>query len=178
MPRLFGLEMTRFTLMTRILIGSALAALSFIFLIYIPLNVMEIVSMIMQRLPSSAMLPPSMYLIIALLGAVIACLTFVVVVARGSKIYGPVLMAYGLVFVAYIVAFFQGGSMSLYLSLGSVAGFNDFSARMALSMFGIMVLYALPFALVAVKGIVVTRHAFMTAGRASGTDRVHDPGVT
>lgn len=166
MPRLLGLELTGTTMAIRVLIGAVLALLSFLFLVYIPLNIIEIVAVMMEQLQASSGLPLWLYWTIAALGTAVSCLTFAVVVLRGGKAYGPILMAYGVLFVAYIVASFQGGTIPLDLSLAGVAGFHDLSVRLTFDIFWMMVLYALPFALVLVKGAVVTYHDLIATRRS------------
>jgi hypothetical protein len=143
------------SLAVRLLTGSVVALAAFITLYFIPSNL----SSFLAGYSPNGLAPSIASLVAALvtptllaIGLLITALVFVGVVVRGSVVYGPVLVATGLGFIAYFYALFQGGSVSFQIPQELV---GNLSGSIVVRLDQLVLLLVLPAALAVVKGIVL-----------------------
>lgn len=156
MPRLLGLDVSGASLALRVVLGIVFGGLALGLLYYIPAN---LGSMLSSYLPAStkavatgvvsSLLSPSLPLI----GLVAATLVFLGVLLRGTRVYGVILLANGLVFVAYVYTLFQGGTITLSLPSGLP---SSLSGSLSLNVGSLMLIFLIAPILTVVKGIVLT----------------------
>ena len=165
---IWGLNISNVGLALRAVAGALLAALLFVPLSLLPMAARTILP---ELLPSEAgaltgALVALIHPALPFIGAAVALLSFLLVLLRGSRAYGPATIAFGLAFMAYILLAFSFGSPSLALppdlaaqavqqALGMpVEAGAELVAHADLT--GLMLVLIAPFALTAIKGILIT----------------------
>ncbi|MDG6937492.1 MAG: hypothetical protein JRM97_08230 [Nitrososphaerota archaeon] len=88
-----------------------------------------------------------------LVGLAVAALVFLGVLLRGTKAYGPVLVALGVALLAYVYVAFHGGTIDV--SIPRVQQYSV-SGSVALGLASLMYLFMAPAVLTLVKGAVLT----------------------
>ena len=156
MPKLLDLEVSRGSLTLRAVLGAVFGGLSFAVFYYVPANLGSLISPAVPASSASSasslissLVSPSLLLI----GLAAALLVFLGFFLRGTKAYGPILVVNGLIFLAYVYAAFQGGTITLTLPAGLP---STASGTLSLDVSNLMLLLLLAPILTVVKGIVLT----------------------
>jgi len=165
---ILGLEISTGRLALRFVAGALLASVLFASLSLLPMAVQGILS---EFLPEELgafydVKAPLIHPALPFTGAVIAILSFLRVVLRGSAAYGPVTAAFGLAFIAHILLAFSFGTLSLALPQGMIGQALQEALNIPLAvdiglvayadLTGLMLIFMLPFILTVIKGVILT----------------------
>ena len=156
MPRILDLELSGGKLALRVVLAAVFAVLAALLFYYVPASIGSFAKSLggasnastVESVVNSLVSPN-----LPMIGLAAAAMVFVGVLLRGSRVYGPILVVTGAVFLAYVYVAFQGGTISLDIPQGqqlSLAG----SVSIGLS--GLMFLFMLAPLLTIVKGVVLT----------------------
>jgi len=165
---ILGLEISTGRLALRIVAGALLAAVLLAALSLLPMAAQGILS---EFLPAEFgafydIIAPLLHPALPFTGAVIAILSFLLVVLRGSAAYGPATAAFGLAFIAHILLAFGFGTPSLAFppemitqALQQALGLPvalDVELVAYADLTGLMLVFMLPFILTVIKGAILT----------------------
>lgn len=124
MPKLLDLQLSSAALALRAAVSIIAFLVTFFLLYYLPTNLSSLASSIagpsyapvVEELASSIISPA-----LPDIGLAIAAFTLLGSFFRGTKVYGPLLVVNGALYLSYVYIFFHGGSLSIPIpsSLGA-----------------------------------------------------------
>ena len=161
MPKILDLQLKTSSLILRLIVGLITAAVSFILLYYIPANLSSLMysfgirDEIIINLVRSLVNP-----VLPTIGLAVAVLELVSAIMRGSKTYGPITLVLGLLFTSYVYLLFQQGAIVIPLSASIYPGI---SGALVIQLTNLMLLFMLPFILMALKGITLTYYSMRSS---------------
>lgn len=124
MPRILGLQLSAGALALRVVLGAITALVTFVVFYYVPANLPSFASGILGSASSTAGGVVSGFLKslinpdLPTVGLLLTLAVFVGVLIRGTRVYGAVVLANGVLFAAYVYLAFQGGTVSITLPSG------------------------------------------------------------
>lgn len=155
MARLLGVEVTSQQLAVRGVLAVAFGGVAFLLFYYLPVSAASLVSQIAG--PAGAPLAPVVSGLVSpdlpAIGAAVAALVFLGVFLRGTKAYGPIVMAVGVAFLAYFYVALHGGTVTLAIPQG--VGYSA-SGDVSIGVADLLYLLMVAPALTVVKGAVLT----------------------
>ena len=155
MARLLGVEVTSQQLAARGVLAVAFGGVAFILFYYLPVSAASLVSQVAG--PAGAPLAPVVSGLVSpdlpAIGAAVAALVFLGVFLRGTRAYGPILMAVGVAFLAYFYVALHGGTVTLAIPQG--VGYSA-SGDVSIGVADLLYLLMVAPALTVVKGAVLT----------------------
>jgi len=161
MPKILDLQLKTSSLVLRLIVGLITAAVSFILLYYIPANLSSLMysfgirDEIIINLVRSLVNP-----VLPTIGLAVAVLELVSAIMRGSKTYGPITLVLGLLLTSYVYLLFQQGAIVIPLSASIYPGI---SGALVIQLTNLMLLFILPFILMALKGITLTYYSMRSS---------------
>ena len=162
MLRILGLEITGGRLAMRMLLGGLLAFFTFVILYLLPLDIVELAIGAVPAQMEAQIAPILASLIhpaLPPLGLALTPVVFLLIVLRGSKIYGSLVVLEGALSFTYVFFAFQGGIFSVNIPSSLLSSISGLPAGVSISivlqsnLVLLMVLFLLPSVLIAVKGI-------------------------
>jgi hypothetical protein len=167
MPRFMGLELSVVAILTRVVEAVVFSMLAFVLLFYIPAIVPTGLSGFVNvsgKGIGSSVLSKIIQPTAPSLGLFIVLLVFGATLARGTAVYGPLLVLNGIAFLVYVYSFFQGGVVRV-TALGTAFGATGSTLSISLDAWALMAAFMLPPVLTIVKGLLLSRGG--QGGRAS-----------
>jgi len=165
---LLGLEISTGRLVLRIMAGVLLAALLFLLLSFLPMEAQGILSEFLPPELSAItdMIAGLIHPALPFVGAVVAILSLLLVVLRGSMVYGPATIAFGATYLLYILLAFSFGAPSLVFPeeeiVQALQQFLKMSTPISVDLVayadltGLMLILMVPYKLTVIKGIILT----------------------
>jgi hypothetical protein len=156
MPRLLDIEVSGGRMAIRLVTGIIGAVIAFVVLYFIPTSAASLVS---GSVPASfaaginSLISSLVNPVMPPVGLVIAVLVFLGALLRGTKIYGPIVILLGILYLAYIYLFFGGGNLNVQIPQGIAQGV---SGSLVLQVSLLMSLFMIPAILTIVKGVVLS----------------------
>jgi hypothetical protein len=168
-PKLLDLEIGTASLVIRVILGLICAGIVFFIFYYLPVNIKAILDFILSTVvPGSSSIPPSFTSdvlgiavspILPFSGLVLTVVTFLEIVMRGTKIYGPILIASGSFWLVVLYIVFEGGNIVFALDQSLFSGLSEilpsFALRISIGLIPIMLIFMLPSILTVTKGVVL-----------------------
>ncbi|MDG6988623.1 MAG: hypothetical protein JRN21_04780 [Nitrososphaerota archaeon] len=155
MARLLGAEVTSGQLAVRAVLAVVFGGLAFLVFYYLPVSAAGLVKQVAG--PANASVASVVNGLVSpdlpAIGAAVAALVFLGVFLRGTKAYGPILIAAGAAFLAYFYVALQGGTITLALPQGIQ---YSASGNISIGVADLMYLLMVAPALTIVKGAVLT----------------------
>ncbi len=159
MPKLLDLELTGTSLAFRAVLGAVLAAAAFLFLYFVPANLVALAARVLPEMggtfaAAAPMVAALIHPMLPLAGLLIAAFTFPAVLLRGSKLYGFFVAGLGILFLAYVYLAFQGGAITIAVPENMIPAYSV-TAALQLRLTNLMLLFMIPPVLTIVKGFVL-----------------------
>lgn len=169
MPKLLDLEIGTASLVIRVILGLICAGIVFFIFYYLPVNLKAILDFVLSTVvPGSSNIPPGatgdllgavVSPILPFSGLVLTVVTFLEIVMRGTKIYGPILIVSGSFWLVVLYIVFEGGNIIFALDQSLFSGLSEiisnFALRISIGLLPIMLIFMLPSILTIVKGVVL-----------------------
>lgn len=169
MPKLLDLEIGTASLVIRIMLGLICAGIVFFIFYYLPVNLKTILDFVLSTVvPSYGNIPARIIgdvmgalvsPLLPYLGVVLIVVTFLEILMRGTKIYGPILIASGAFWLVVLYIVFEGGNIVFTLDQNLFSGISEtltsFALRISIGLTPIMLIFMLPSMFTMVKGVVL-----------------------
>ncbi|MGA2572930.1 MAG: hypothetical protein ABSF36_01830 [Candidatus Methanomethylicaceae archaeon] len=169
MPKLLDLEISTASLAIRVILGLICAGIIFFIFYYLPVNLKAILDFVLSTVvPGSSSIPPGVTSdvlgvvvspILPFSGLVLTVVTFLEIVMRGTRIYGPILIVSGSFWLVVLYIVFEGGNIVFALDQSLFSGLSEilpsFALRISIGLIPIMLIFMLPSMLTVTKGVVL-----------------------
>jgi hypothetical protein len=129
------------------------AALAFAAFYLLPSLLSSLLSLAIPPEAASEVASSLIYPVLPFVGLLIAVLVFLVILTRGTKIYGPVLILYGFSSIAYIYLALHAGTIQLAIPAST---FAETSANVTVNLTALLLILLVTPILTVLKGLLVT----------------------
>jgi hypothetical protein len=168
-PKLLDLEIGTASLVIRVILGLICAGIVFFLFYYLPVNLKAILDFVLfTKVPLSGniisgatgdVLRALVLPLLPYLGLVLVVGTFLEILMRGTKIYGPILIVSGAFWLMVLYIVFEGGNIVFTLDQNLFSSISEtlssFALRISIGLTPIMLIFMLPSILTIAKGVVL-----------------------